>query len=358
MTLADLRSQFPVCARYAYLNAGTCGPIARDSITAVGDELQLDLAEGRWAEAFERATDIQRRLRRAYAERLGASAEDLALTTSTSDGIVRVLGGLDLSAGDEVLTSVDEHPGLQGPLAALRDRTGVTIREVAFERLADEVTPATRLVACSHVSWITGARAPAALADVAVPVLFDGAQGAGAIPVDVGALGCDFYAASGQKWLCGPVGSGMLWIAPEWARRLPASGPTYVNLDDPSRGLAARPRDDASRHDASALSGEQCAFALAAHETLGAFGWDAVHARACALASILADALGDCGRTVAPRADTTLVSWEEPDPAAARNRLAAAGVIVRDLPGKPYVRASVGAWNDESDLERLLAALD
>jgi L-cysteine/cystine lyase len=51
------------------------------------------------------------------------------------------------------------------------------------------------------------------------------------------------------------------------------------------------------------------------------------------------------------------VSWEEPDPAAARERLAEAGVIVRDLPGRPYLRASVGAWNDESDLDRLLAAL-
>jgi selenocysteine lyase/cysteine desulfurase len=51
------------------------------------------------------------------------------------------------------------------------------------------------------------------------------------------------------------------------------------------------------------------------------------------------------------------VAWEEPDPAAARARLADAGVVVRDLPGRPYLRASVGAWNDEGDLERLLAGL-
>ena len=60
------------------------------------------------------------------------------------------------------------------------------------------------------------------------------------------------------------------------------------------------------------------------------------------------------GRTVAPRAETTLVSFEDDDPEATRDRLAAAGVIVRHLPGTPYVRASVGAWNDEDDLERLL----
>jgi histidinol-phosphate/aromatic aminotransferase/cobyric acid decarboxylase-like protein len=51
------------------------------------------------------------------------------------------------------------------------------------------------------------------------------------------------------------------------------------------------------------------------------------------------------------------VAWEDPDPPAARERLAAAGVVVRDLPGTRFVRASVGAWNDEDDLERLLAGV-
>jgi selenocysteine lyase/cysteine desulfurase len=52
------------------------------------------------------------------------------------------------------------------------------------------------------------------------------------------------------------------------------------------------------------------------------------------------------------------VSWEDPDPEATRDRLAETGVVIRNLPGRPYLRASVGAWNDESDLERLLAALE
>jgi L-cysteine/cystine lyase len=60
---------------------------------------------------------------------------------------------------------------------------------------------------------------------------------------------------------------------------------------------------------------------------------------------------------VAPRHRTTLVSWQDPDPPATRDRLAAADVVIRDLPGTGLLRASVGAWNDESDLERLLDAL-
>ena len=60
---------------------------------------------------------------------------------------------------------------------------------------------------------------------------------------------------------------------------------------------------------------------------------------------------------MAPRGRTTLVSWEDPDPEASRERLAEHGILVRNLPGTPYLRASVGAWNDEADIERLLATL-
>jgi L-cysteine/cystine lyase len=75
------------------------------------------------------------------------------------------------------------------------------------------------------------------------------------------------------------------------------------------------------------------------------------------LAASLADALAERGKVVAPRGDTTLVSWEDPDPEGTRDRLADLGIVIRNLPGTSYVRASVGAWNDEDDLQRLLDAL-
>ena len=81
-----------------------------------------------------------------------------------------------------------------------------------------------------------------------------------------------------------------------------------------------------------------------------------MHARAAGLAAQLAETLESRARAVAPRDRTTLVAWEDPDPPATRERLAGLGVVVRDLPGTPFLRASVGAWNDESDLERLLSA--
>ena len=138
MDAAALRAQYPVFESVAYLNAGTCGQM------------------------FE----VRARLRAAYAGVVGGRADDVALTTATSDGMARVLGGLGLRRGDEVLTADDEHPGLYGPLAAARQQLGITVRAVPLADVADAVGPATRLVACSHVSWISGALAPAALAEL------------------------------------------------------------------------------------------------------------------------------------------------------------------------------------------------
>jgi L-cysteine/cystine lyase len=353
---AALRASFPVLARRAYLNAGTCGPLPASAARAAIETLEQAADEGRAGPYFDGLAELRTRVRHGYAELLGAAPDHVALTTCTSEGVVRVLGGLELGPGDEVLTSTEEHPGLLGPLAAARAQRGVEIRAVPFEQLADAVTPATRLVACSHVSWVSGRLAPD-LAGIDAPVLLDGAQGVGAVPVDVGTLGCTFYAGSGQKWLCGPIGTGMLWVSHAWSEGLVASGPTYVNLANPNAGLDVVPHAGAARHDAPAQSPETMRAAAAALDVLAGGGWDAIHDRAAALAATLAQALADRGLQVRPRDRTTLVSWHDPDALATRERLAGAGVIIRDLPGRDLLRASVGAWNDESDLERLLAAL-
>src|SRR5206468_2241362 len=121
--------------------------------------------------------------------------------------------GLGLGPGDEVLTSDREHPGLIGPLLAAR-RRGVTIRTGPLATLADHVTDATTVIACSHVGWVSGVLADPRLSDAGPPLLLDGAQGIGAVPVDPVALGCAAYAGPGQKWLCGADGTGMLYVSP------------------------------------------------------------------------------------------------------------------------------------------------
>jgi selenocysteine lyase/cysteine desulfurase len=357
MDATALRAQFPVLAEVAYLNAGTDGPLPAAAVAAARAELEAELAEGRTRAHFERRFELQAGLREGYASVLGCAADDVALTTCTSEGLGNVLAGMDLGPGDEIVTSDAEHPGMLGPLRAARDR-GVDVRLVPFAALADAVRETTTVVACSHVNWRTGELAPAALAVTGVPVVLDGAQGPGAVPIDVRALGCAAYAGSGQKWLCGADGTGMLYLEPGFAERLRVIAPSYMTFEDASQGIDGPLRADARRFDTASLARETTALSLAALEVLVGAGLDAIHDRARDLAARLADALAERGRTVAPRADTTLVSWEEADPVAAAGRLADAGVTLRYLPGTPYLRASVGAWNDEDDLERLLNALD
>jgi selenocysteine lyase/cysteine desulfurase len=354
---SSLRAQFPVLQTLAYLNAGTDGPLPATAVEASARELAREGEEGRGMEHFERRRELGVKLRAAYARALGCEPTDVALTTCTSEGIAQVIGGLELKAGDEILTSDEEHPGLLGALGAARALRGVSIRMVPLVQIADAVGPSTRLIACSHVGWMSGCLAPSGLAQVEAPVLLDGAQGVGAIPVDVHALGCDAYAGAGQKWLCGPDGTGMLYVSEQLRSRLRIERRGYANLANPDGGLDAEVHEDARCLDAMSLSAEALACALSAIGVLESAGWQAIHERARTLAARLASTLSEQGRTVAPRDDTTLVSFSSPDPEAEREQLRSDGVILRNIPGKPWLRASVGAWNDEDDLGRLLAAL-
>ncbi len=356
MTSAALRAQFPILERVAYLNAGTDGPVPRAAQEAAARELASELEEGRAKAHFERRFELQDELRAGYAELLGATTDDIALTTSTSEGLGKVLAGMDVGPGDEIVTSDEEHPGLIGPLIAARER-GAEIRAVRFAELADAVGPRTTAVACSHVNWRTGELAPAALAELDVPVILDGAQGAGAVPVDVMKLGCAAYAAAGQKWLCGADGTGLLYLAPAFRDRVRTMAPSYLSFEDASLGFESSLKPGARRHDTPSLAREGIAFSVASLGVLREADLAAVLARGPALAATLAERLAANDRTVAPRAHTTLVAFEDDDPEGTRDRLFAAGVLVRNLPGTPLVRASVGAWSSEDDLERLLAEL-
>jgi selenocysteine lyase/cysteine desulfurase len=356
MDPAALRAEFPVLQRVAYLNAGTDGPLAVAAVRFAQAELESELTEGRATPHFERRFELQAGLRAGYARVMGCAVEDVALTTSTSEGIARAMAGMDLGPGDEIVSSDQEHPGVIGPLKAARE-LGATIRLVPFGELANAVTAATTLVVSSHVGWVSGELAPAELAELDVPVILDGAQGSGAVPVDVNELGCAAYAAAGQKWLCGADGSGMLYVSPRWRDRIRPTGPSYITFEDTTRGIESPYKSDARRYDTPSLSREVAALSLAALELLGRFGLDAVLARGREQAAKLATMLEEAGHTVAPRGDSTLVAWEDADPEATRDRLRDEGVVVRNLPGRPLLRASVGAWNDDSDLERLLGAL-
>jgi L-cysteine/cystine lyase len=349
------RAQFPVLRRTSYLNAGTEGPLPQQAADAVHERIAAEVEGGRCGTAYMTSIrELAAELRQGYARVLNADPTDVALTGSTTDGVNTILSGLDLRAGDEVITSDEEHPGLLAPLGRLR-RQGVKVTVAPFAEIAQAVTPSTRLVACSHVSWVGGQVVDTeALAQTGVPFLLDAAQGIGAVPVDVQALGCAFYAGSGQKWLCGPEGSGALYVRRDQLDQLTAPWPGYMAVADPKNALDSPPAEDAARLDHGFPPGMRSAWALASLGVLESAGWEWVHTRAAVLAAHLAEALAAKGLEVAPRGRSTLVSWGAQDAEAEVARLAEEGLVVRSIPTHGLVRASIGAWSSEEELARLV----
>lgn len=359
MTFDEARAQFPVLERFAYLNAGTFGPLARSVATAIATEQERALHEGRINRtAFERFLESRPKVREGFARVLGVSAEHVALTTSTTEGCNVVLNGLRLRKGDEIVTTDSEHFGLVGPLAvspatvrvaAVRDRPP---RE-ALEAILAEVGPRTKVIALSEVLWITGHRLPwwELREQTGVPVLVDGAQSVGAIPVD--ASPADFYTVSGQKWLCGPDMTGALYVrAPEELR---LSQPSYLSQREYDlRAATFEPHEGAARFDTHFTPLASTAGLIAAFQIHPEWRYERAAANAARCRELLVERV----EVVTEPGHSTLVSFRSSDPEAIVAHLASRGVIVRDLPNTGLVRVSCGWWTSDEDLARLADALD
>lgn len=346
-------------ARFAYLNAGTFGPLPRRAASAMADANVHDLQLGRSSrEYFEGILALREEVREAFRLLVGAPQGSIALTASTTEACNVVFGGLRLGPGDEVVTTDSEHPGLFGGIVAsgAAVRVAATRERPAGEALAAleaELSPRTRLLALSHVSWLTGAVLPVGeLAGRGVPLLVDGAQAAGAIPVDVADLGCDFYTVSAQKWLLGPDATGCLYVKPERVDELRLAMPSYLSWQHPDYV----PKPDAARFDpgwipAASLAGLRESLAFAAGLGQERF------ARARRTAERCRELLAGRTAVVTEPGQATLVTFRADEPGALVARLAEAGVVVRDLPGTGWVRASCGWWTSDEDLDRLVAGL-
>ena len=348
MTPEEGRALFPVLERLAYLNAGTFGPLARATSEAVSAEQERDLAEGRFGkEYFERMLGYRADTRAALAALVGAAPEQVALTGSTTDGCNIVLAGLELGPEDEVVTTREEHFGLLGPVCASGAR--VVVADADAEAVAAAVTPRTKLLALSQVLWTTGRELPVRelREQTGVPVLVDGAQSVGSIPVDF--AGIDFLTISGQKWLCGPDSTGGLVVADP--ARLRVARPSYFSQTAYEETGSFEPADGAARFDPGWLPSSALAGLLAAIRVRP----DWAFARAAEMTARCRELLESVVEVVP--GDATLVAFRSGDSAACVGRLSEAGVVVRDLPGTGLVRVSCGWWTDEDDLQRLVAAL-
>jgi L-cysteine/cystine lyase len=233
--IASVRRELPGVTQHIHMNTASFGPLLRCVPPAIEAWLQKECQEGRLGmETYVDMGNLYVQARQALAGLLHASSDEIALTGNTGEGLNIVCRGLDWQPGDEVIITDHEHISLIVLLFYLRDHYGIVIRTAelgpglqrpAEVAIAELITPRTRLIVLSHVSFMTGAilnvRAVAELAHrFDILVLVDGAQAAGVIPIDVRALEADFYALPMQKWLCGPDGTGALYVRREALERL------------------------------------------------------------------------------------------------------------------------------------------
>jgi L-cysteine/cystine lyase len=376
LDIASIRAEMPAVTATAYLNTGTFGPLPRAAHAAIIAHQQEDFDEGRaggakWPALFD-ALDETRGL---VAQLLGAAASEIAITHGTTYGMNHAVLGMQWQPGDEIVITNMEHIGGLAAAYVLQKRTGVVVRFarcddplLVTDHIRAAITPRTKAVVFSHVAWNTGYVFPAAdIAAMAHQVgalaIVDGAQSAGAIPVDVKALGVDAYAIPGQKWLCGPGDTGALYVDTAALDRIDASFASYGSWEhfDEMGEFAVQP--DARRFE-TGMGYAPTVYGL--HASLdwqrSAVDRDWAFARVVELAGTLRERLQDVpgAAVVSPRgarSGLTTFTFADWDPAAVVEDLADAGIIIRSIPSLAALRVSTGFYNNEEDVNRLVAAL-
>lgn len=229
------KEQFFLPEWRAFLNNGSLGVMPKPVFAAVADFLETGASltndsYPRWG--YEPLDEH----RTALASYIGCKKDELAITHSATSSMSMIAAGLDLKAGDEVLTTDQEHPSGLACWRMKAARHGITLREVKIPQtprnkgelldiLTAAIGPRTRVLSFSGVTTTTGLILPsreicAYARSKGVISVIDGAHMHGQIPVNIADIGCDFMAGSPHKWMFAPAGSGLLYIREEMLDRL------------------------------------------------------------------------------------------------------------------------------------------
>ena len=225
MEIADIRRLTPAVENCAYYQTSGFSPKPEPVIEEVVRWIRFQNQGPALSWVNQRVQDQLEKTRSHVACTLNAGPDEIMLNENATVGINVVANGIDWQAGDNMILSDHEHPGNRIPWYNVANRYSTELRFLPvtngsgqlladFESLIDE---RTRVVSVSHVSRQTGLRFPVReLAEIAhrhdVPILLDGAQAFGSIPVDVRESECDFYACSGHKYIMAPQGTGIFYV--------------------------------------------------------------------------------------------------------------------------------------------------
>ncbi len=215
-----VREQFPLTHDRIYLNNGTMGPspyVVREAVKTAIDNIDITGEYGGWEVARPR-----------LAKFVNVDESEISLTHNVTEGINIVAWGLPLKKGDEVILTNHEHAGNALPWLNRAKYDGIVIKTLKpaltasenLNRINDLISKKTRAIAIPHITCTIGQVFPVKEIsklghDKGLWVYFDGAHGPGMTLLDLKDIGCDFYATCCHKWMCGPKGTGFLFVKKE-----------------------------------------------------------------------------------------------------------------------------------------------
>lgn len=241
-----------------YLNHGSFGPSPKSVIAA--RQAWIERLESEPMDFLVRQLEtLLAEARQKLAPFCGTSAENILFVDNATFGMNIVAQSLPLAAGDEILLTDHEYGAVTRIWRRVCEQTGailkiarlpdpITSRDDVVDAIAMAVTPQTRVAIISHVTSPTAVTLPVAAicrrlrsTTSRLRICIDGPHAPGIVPLEIDRLDCDFYAASGHKWLSGPFGSGFLYVHPRMQRQL---RPLIVSWGDSLTGAAANWRDE------------------------------------------------------------------------------------------------------------------
>jgi L-cysteine/cystine lyase len=371
------RGELPVVRRKLFFNTGWSGPSPECVLQEQKRVLDWLSSEGVSHHIYRRLRKDLDVLRSRLASLLGAEADEIALTRSTTEGINIVLGGIDWRRGQRIVTTNIEHGAGLVPAYTARDRYGLELKIVdlkdgrsVLRKLARAIDGRTRLVLVSHTSFNTGLRLPLKelaqlVAERGSELLVDGAQSAGVFRIDLHDIGCDYYSFPGHKWMLGPDSTAALYVRKDRIAGLKicCAGNESARRFD---------REGNVTYHKNAKKFEMCDFNpalisgwLKALEFIEELGMEriesAIRKNTAYLKGRLARVSGV--RVVTPRtwtrsAGLVAIAIDGRNANDAFKALLKKGIIVRYTPTPSYLRISVNYFNTREELDALVDALE
>jgi isopenicillin-N epimerase len=260
------------------LNNGGCSPAPSHVLEQMIRDLRFSNelpVDHMWGVLEPRIESVRRELARDF----GCDPEELAITRNASEANETMIFGLDLKAGDEVIVTTQNYPRMLNAWRQRERRNGVVLKQVKLEtpppspqyyvdRIAEAITPRTRVIEVMHISFMTGYIAPVKqIVDLARPkgieVFVDGAHAYAHFPFTRDELGADYYGTSLHKWLMAPIGTGFLYVRRNKIKPLWPLMAGAIEQEDNIRKYEEIGTHPAANHNAIAV-------ALAFHRGIGA----------------------------------------------------------------------------------------